>query len=104
MGIIGLTFPKNSLHESHKNISFPSFTFGKSGFVAMLPSNYAGSVVDFFSTFPFPAQTKEFWDDLAVQKDKQQKILVERFGGNDWPEHISNVVKGHPSENLNCNA
>jgi len=104
MGIISLTCPKADLHESHKDVLFPSFTFGRTGFVAMIPSNYEGSVVDFFSTFPYPSQTREFWDDLAVQKDKQQKMLIERFGGDDWPLHISKAVKEHGSEHLNANA
>jgi 2-polyprenyl-6-methoxyphenol hydroxylase-like FAD-dependent oxidoreductase len=101
IGIIGLSVPKDQLHENHKNISFPAFTFGKSGFVAMLPSNYDGSVVDFFSTFPFPGQNKEYWDDFISRRDKQQKMLVERFGGEDWPTHISKVVNEQAKDNLN---
>jgi 2-polyprenyl-6-methoxyphenol hydroxylase-like FAD-dependent oxidoreductase len=101
IGIIGLSVPKDQLHENHKSISFPAFTFGKSGFVAMLPSNYDGSVVDFFSTFPFPSQDREYWDDFMKRKDKQQKMLIERFGGGDWPAHITRVVKEQARENLN---
>ena len=101
IGIIGLAVPKNQLHDSHKNISFPAFTFGKSGFVAMLPSSYDGSVVDFFSTFPFPSQSKEYWDDFMAHRDKQQKMLIERFGGDDWPKHISKVVREQAKDNLN---
>jgi 2-polyprenyl-6-methoxyphenol hydroxylase-like FAD-dependent oxidoreductase len=101
IGIIGLSVPKDRLHEYHKDISFPAFTFGKSGFVAMLPSNYDGTVVDFFSIFPFPSQDREYWDDFMMQRDKQQKMLIERFGGDNWPPHIRKVVKEQTSENLN---
>jgi 2-polyprenyl-6-methoxyphenol hydroxylase-like FAD-dependent oxidoreductase len=101
VGIIGLSVPKGQLHDSHKNTSFPAFTFGKAGFVAMLPSNYDGSVVDFFSTFPFPDHDRAYWDDFVSRRDKQQKMLVERFGGDDWPAHISKVVREQAKENLN---
>ena len=101
VGIIGLSVPMSQLHDSHKNISFPAFTFGKAGFVAMLPSNYDGSVVDFFSTFPFPNQDRVYWDDFMSRRDKQQNMLVERFGGDDWPAYISQVVREQAKENLN---
>jgi 2-polyprenyl-6-methoxyphenol hydroxylase-like FAD-dependent oxidoreductase len=101
VGIIGLSVPKEGLLENHANISLPAFTFGKSGFIAMLPSSYDGSVVDFFSTFPFPSQDREYWNDFMAKRDKQQKMLLERFGGDDWPKHIRKVVKEQSSENLN---
>jgi hypothetical protein len=43
----------------------------------------------------------KYWEDFMARKDKQQKMLVERFGGDDWLAHISKVVKEQASENLN---
>ncbi|KAH8817483.1 hypothetical protein F5884DRAFT_853898 [Xylogone sp. PMI_703] len=101
-GIIGLSIKRENLHESHRDIVFPCFTFGKTGFVAMMPSNHDGSVIDFFSTFPFPSQTKEWWEDFMSHREKQKKMLVERFGGPEWPLFISKIAKEQATENLNA--
>lgn len=99
MGIIGMHQKRNKLHESVKNVILPQFIFGKTGFVALMPSNYDGTEVDFFSTMPYPAHTRKEWEDLGNNKDKLREILVGRFG-TEWQEFVTNMTKDYKKEGL----
>ncbi|KAF9884533.1 hypothetical protein FE257_001478 [Aspergillus nanangensis] len=99
MGIIGMNLQRDSLHESAKSVMLPNFVFGKTGFVAIMPSDYHGTEVDFFSTMPYPARSREEWEELSSDKSKLQNILQQRFG-KEWPQFISNITKEYSKEGL----
>ncbi|GAD96299.1 kynurenine 3-monooxygenase [Paecilomyces variotii No. 5] len=99
MGIIGMGIKRESLHESINKIALPNFVFGKKGFVALMPSSHDGTVVDFFSTMPYPTQSREEWNKLAKHKTEVQKILQERFG-NEWPQFICDITRDLDKEGL----
>ena len=99
MGIITMAMKKATLDTSIETFRLPTFCFGQSGMIAVFPSNYPGNEYDMFSTMPFPARSREEWQELAADKDKQQKIMLERFG-QGWPDFISRVYKEHSPEKL----
>jgi 2-polyprenyl-6-methoxyphenol hydroxylase-like FAD-dependent oxidoreductase len=99
MGIIGMGLQREKLHESARNVFLPNFVFGKTGFVAIMPSNYEGTEVDFFSTMPYPTHTRQEWEALSNDKTELQKILQQRFG-KDWPQFICNITKEYNKEGL----
>ncbi|KKP00432.1 hypothetical protein THAR02_07462 [Trichoderma harzianum] len=100
MGIIGMGVKRESLHKSAAQMPLPSFIFGGRGFVAVMPSDYKGTVVDFFSTMPYPARSRKEWDELASDKTKVQEILQQRFG-DQWPKFICDITMEYNKEGLN---
>jgi len=99
MGIIGMHQKRDKLHESVKNTLLPTFIFGKTGFVAVMPSNYDGGEVDFFSTMPYPDHTRKEWEDLGDDKERLHEILVGRFG-TGWPEFVMDMTKDYENKGL----
>ena len=99
MGIIGMGFKREFLHRSAVQVPLPNFVFGGKGFVAIMPSSYDGTIVDFFSTMPYPGRSREEWNELAADKTKVQRILQDRFG-NEWPEFVCDITKQYSKEGL----
>lgn len=99
MGIIGMGVKRESLHKSVIQTPLPNFVFGGRGFVAVMPSNYKGTIVDFFSTMPYPARSREEWNELASDKTKVQEILQQRFG-TEWPQFICDITMDYDKEGL----
>ncbi|EHK50920.1 uncharacterized protein TrAtP1_009298 [Trichoderma atroviride] len=99
MGIIGMGVKRESLHKSASQVPLPNFVFGSRGFVAIMPSSYEGDMVDFFSTMPYPARSREEWNELANDKTKIQEILQQRYG-NEWPHFICDMTKDYDKEGL----
>ena len=99
MGIIGMGLERRRMHASVKKVLLPDFVFGKTGFVAIMPSNYDGTEVDFFSTMPYPSRSRKEWEELAGNKTELQKVLQERFG-TGWPQFICNITKEYSKEHL----
>lgn len=99
MGIIGMGLQREKMHASSKGVLFPNFIFGKTGFVAIMPSNYDGTEVDFFSTMPYPAHTRQEWEALANDKTALQKIIQERFGHN-WPLYVCGITQQYDKGGL----
>jgi len=99
MGIIGMRLARDKLHKSVQDVILPDFVFGKTGFVAIMPSNYDGTEVDFFSTMPYPSHSRKEWDELSQDKTKLQAILRERFG-KDWPEFVTGITRDYKKEGL----
>jgi 2-polyprenyl-6-methoxyphenol hydroxylase-like FAD-dependent oxidoreductase len=99
MGIIGMAVPKKMVHKSVNDVKLPNFIFGKTGFVAIMPSNYDGTEVDFFSTLPYPVQTREEWAKMNDDKPTLQSIIKERFG-KDWPEYVTRLVHDFDNQGL----
>ncbi|KAK5988270.1 FAD-dependent urate hydroxylase-like protein [Cladobotryum mycophilum] len=52
MGIIEMSVQKPMIHESINKITLPNFIFGKTGFVALMPSNYEGTEERFGKEWP----------------------------------------------------
>ena len=99
MGIIGMRLARDKLHKSVQDVILPDFIFGKTGFVAIMPSNYDGSEVDFFSTMPYPSHSRKEWKELSQDKTKLQAILRERFG-KEWPEFVTGITRDYKKEGL----
>jgi hypothetical protein len=53
-----------------------------------------------FSTFPYPARSREAWEALATNKEEKQAIMMEKYSRGGWPEFISRVYKDHAPKNL----
>jgi 2-polyprenyl-6-methoxyphenol hydroxylase-like FAD-dependent oxidoreductase len=99
MGIIGMGLERQKMHQSITKVMLPNFIFGKTGFVAIMPSNYEGTEVDFFSTMPYPAHTREEWDALAKNKSELQSIFQQRFG-KEWPQFVCNITTEYNKDGL----
>ena len=99
MGIIAMTIDKANLRDSAKKTNFPNFCYGQTGFVAMMPANFVGTELDFFSTMPAPPMSRKEWDDLGNNPEELKKIIQGRFG-HDWPEHIKGVTSDYPKDQL----
>ena len=94
-----MTVDKVILYESAQKIHFPSFCYGKSGFVAMMTANYTATELDFFSIMLYKELSQKEWTDLDKDKDQLHNIIVERFGKN-WPKHIEQVCRDYPRDRL----
>jgi 2-polyprenyl-6-methoxyphenol hydroxylase-like FAD-dependent oxidoreductase len=100
-GFMGITgkLPRDKLHESSTKYHLPNMFFGKSGFLAAMPSNYPGTEIGFFSTMTFPARSRKEWDDLANKRDELKEILIHRFG-KEWLELVQGICKEVSIETL----
>jgi 2-polyprenyl-6-methoxyphenol hydroxylase-like FAD-dependent oxidoreductase len=99
MGIIGMRIVRERLHESINGVHFPNFFFGKTGFVAMMPSDYHGKELDFFSTMPYRSHKRQEWEDLNKNKGELHRIINERFGSR-WPEFIGQICREYNPKDL----
>ncbi|PMD45776.1 FAD/NAD(P)-binding domain-containing protein [Hyaloscypha variabilis F] len=103
VGILGMYMERKLLDESIKNFQLPMFCFGNTGMVAVFPCKNLGTEIDMFSTFPYPARSREAWEALANNKEEKQAIMMEKYSRGGWPEFISRVYKEHVPKNLYFN-
>jgi hypothetical protein len=104
MGILGMNMPKKALDESVQNFKLPMFCFGETGMIAVFPCNPTGTEIDIFSTFPYPARSREAWETLMESKEEKQGIMMEKYSKGGWPEFISRVYKEHTPSKLHAHA
>lgn len=94
-GIIG----RDQLKMSAKDYCLPNMFFGKSGFMAIMPSSFDGSEIGFFSTMEFDELTRSKWEELFTRPEEIQEILTQRFDDR-WPDLIRGICTDVPRETL----
>jgi 2-polyprenyl-6-methoxyphenol hydroxylase-like FAD-dependent oxidoreductase len=104
MGILGMNMPKKALDESVHRFQLPMFCFGETGMIAVFPTNPSGTEIDMFSTFPYPARSREEWKTLMESKEGKQAIMMKKYCQGGWPEFVSRVYKEHTPSQLHAHA
>ena len=100
-GFLGITgsLDKDQLHESQRDFYLPNQFFGRTGFIALMPSSFDGREIGFFSTMEFPERTRNEWEKLFNQPEEIRDILTSRFD-ESWPAVIQCLCKDTPSKAL----
>jgi len=100
VGILGMNMPQKALDASLQKFHLPMFCFGDTGMIAVFPTNFTGTQFDIFSTFPYPARSREEWEKLSENKEEKQEIMMRKFSSGGWPKFIDRIYKEHVPEKL----
>ena len=99
LGITGV-LSKSKLESSIKDLRLPNMFFGRSGFMAVLPSSFDGEEVAFFSTMEFKERSRKEWEELSNNPEEIRDILKSRFVGTQWPDLVKNICRDVSAESL----
>jgi 2-polyprenyl-6-methoxyphenol hydroxylase-like FAD-dependent oxidoreductase len=98
-GITGL-MGGHQLDKSLENFHLPNMFFGRTGFMAIMPSSFDGTEVGFFSTMEIAERTRDEWEDLFHKPEKIRDILTGRFTDGSWPALVRNICRDVPATTL----
>ena len=100
---IGGTIQRAQIAQSIAGMNLPSLILGRDNSFMLMPTNFSGDEIGFFSTIETHDRSREEWDVILADQESMHKSLVERHSDPEhWPQVVIDVCRAAPVQNLSA--